>query len=248
MRRVGYVLILVLLASPAAAQVLTVTLLGTGTPRPDIEHFSQAILVEAGDTKLLFDAGRGATMRLHQIGISSDQINKVFLTHLHYDHIVGLDDVWLTARLWQRAEPLKVLGPKGTEEFVEHLRQAYEVDHRVRRRQSGLAMDLGDIWAEEVEPGVVYLDGELKVTAFTVDHGEAKPAFGYRVDYGPRSVVISGDTTYSSNLVEWAKGADVVIHEVMMASETVVESESLVCRKWRNITQARNRQDRSWRR
>ena len=226
MRRVGYVLILVLLASPAAAQVLTVTLLGTGTPRPDIEHFSQAILVEAGDTKLLFDAGRGATMRLHQIGISSDQIDKVFLTHLHYDHIVGLDDVWLTARLWQRAEPLKVLGPKGTEEFVEHLRQAYEVDHRVRRRQSGLAMDLGDIWAEEVEPGVVYLDGELKVTAFTVDHGEAKPAFGYRVDYGPRSVVISGDTTYSSNLVEWAKGADVVIHEVMMVSEAILKENS----------------------
>ena len=223
MRRVGYVLILVLLASPAAAQVLTVTLLGTGTPRPDIEHFSQAILVEAGDTKLMFDAGRGATMRLHQIGISSDQIDKVFLTHLHYDHIVGLDDVWLTARLWQRAEPLKVLGPKGTEEFVEHLRRAYEVDHRVRRRQSGLAMDLGDLWAEEVEPGVVYLDGELKVTAFTVDHGEVKPAFGYRVDYGSRSVVISGDTTYSSNLVVWAKGADVVIHEVMMASERLLK-------------------------
>ena len=223
MRRVGYVLILVLLASPAAAQVLTVTLLGTGTPRPDIEHFSQAILVEAGDTKLLFDAGRGATMRLHQIGISSDQIDKVFLTHLHYDHIVGLDDVWLTARLWQRAEPLKVLGPKGTEEFVEHLRRAYEVDHRVRRRQSGLAMDLGDLWAEEVEPGVVYLEGDLKVTAFTVDHGAVKPAFGYRVDYGPRSVVISGDTTYSSNMVVWAKGTDVVIHEVMMASETLLK-------------------------
>ena len=60
-------------------------------------------------------------------------------------------------------------------------------------------------------------------TAFTVDHGAVKPAFGYRVDYGPRSVVISGDTTYSSNLVVWAMGADVVIHEVMMASETLLK-------------------------
>ena len=247
MRRVGYVLILALLASLAAAQVLTVTLLGTGMPRPDIEHFSQAILVEAGDTKFLFDAGRGATMRLHQIGISSDQIDKIFLTHLHYDHIVGLDDVWLTARLWQRAEPLKVLGPKGTEEFVEHLRQAYEVDHRVRRRQSGLAMDLGDLWVEEVEPGVVYLDGELKVTAFTVDHGEVKPAFGYRVDYGPRSVVISGDTTYLSNLVVWAKGADVVIHEVMMASETLLK-ENPRMQKVEKYHSSPKQADRFWRR
>lgn len=223
MRRVGVVLVLMLLASPAAAQMLTVTLLGTGTPRPDIERFSQAILVEAGDHKLLFDAGRGAAMRLHQIGVSSDQIDRIFLTHLHYDHIVGLDDVWLTARLWQRAESLTVHGPKGVKEFVDHIRQAYEVDQHVRHRQSGLARDLGDLWVEEIEPGVVYKEGNLKVTAITVDHGAVKPAFGYRVDYGNRSVVISGDTTYESNLVTWGKGADVVIHEVMMVSKGLLK-------------------------
>ena len=76
---------------------------------------------------------------------------------------------------------------------------------------------------EEVAPGVVYLDGDLKVTAIAVDHGEVKPAFGYRVDYGKRSMVISGDTTYESNLVTWGKGADVVIHEVMMASESLLK-------------------------
>ncbi len=223
MRRAGVILALVLLASPAAAQVLTVTLLGTGTPRPDIERFSQAILVEAGETKLLFDAGRGAAMRLHQIGVSSDQIDRVFLTHLHYDHIVGLDDIWLTARLWQRAEPLTVHGPKGVREFVGHLRQAYEVDQHVRHRQSGLARDLGDLRGEEIAPGVVHQDGDLKVTAIAVDHGAVKPAFGYRVDYGKRSVVISGDTTYETNLVTGGKGADVVIHEVMLASESLLE-------------------------
>ena len=224
MRRIWSVLILAsLLAQPAAAQVLTVTLLGTGTPRPDINRFSQAILVEAGDHKLLFDAGRGAAMRLHQIGVSSDQLDKVFLTHLHYDHIVGLDDVWLTARLWQRAEPLEVRGPAGTGDFVGHLRQAYEADHHARRRQSGLAKDLGELQAVEIEPGVAYEEGDLKVTAFAVNHGRVKPSFGYRVDYGKRSVVISGDTTYSPGLIASAQGADVVIHEVMMTSETLLE-------------------------
>ena len=224
MRQLWGALALAFLASPAAAQVLTVTLLGTGTPRPDIEHFGQAILVEAGESKLLFDAGRGAAMRLHQLGISSDHVDNIFLTHLHYDHIVGLDDVWLTARLWQRAEPLEVHGPKGTAKLVEHLRQAYEMDRHVRRHQSGLAMDSGDLRAVEIRPGVVYLEGELKVTAFAANHGEVKPAFGYRVDYGPRSVVISGDTTYSSDLVRLAKDADVVIHEVMMANKAILKA------------------------
>ncbi len=212
-----------LLAQPVAAQILTVTLLGTGTPRPDIERFSQAILVEAGGRELLFDAGRGAALRLHQIGVSCAQLDKVFLTHLHYDHIVGLDDVWLTARLWQRAEPLEVHGPTGTERFVNHLVQAYEADHYARRGQSGLAKNVGEIRAVEIEPGVAYEEGGLKVTAFAVDHGKVKPSFGYRVDYGERSVVISGDTTYSENLLVQAGGADVLIHEIMMVSETLLE-------------------------
>lgn len=224
MRRCIAGLLLLALAAPAAGEVLTVTLLGTGTPRPDAERFSQAILVEtAGGERLLFDAGRGAAMRLHQIGVSSDRIDRVFLTHLHYDHIVGLDDVWLTARLWQRPEPLPVMGPQGTEEFVAHLMQAYAADRAVRHRQSGLPEAAGDLEAVEIEPGVVYANGSLKVTAFAVAHGEVKPAFGYRIDDGPRSVVISGDTTYSENLVRHAAGADAVIHDAMMASEAFLE-------------------------
>ncbi len=220
----GLLLLLVLVA-PAAGEVLTATLLGTGTPRPDAERFSQAILVEtAAGERLLFDAGRGAAMRLHQIGVSSNRIDRVFLTHLHYDHIVGLDDVWLTARLWQRPKSLPVLGPAGTAAFVKHLSQAYAADHAVRHRQSGLPTDAGALEAVEIEPGVVYANGPLKVTAFAVSHGAVKPAFGYRIDDGPRSVVISGDTTYSENLVRHAEGADAVVHEVMMASEALLKS------------------------
>lgn len=215
-------LLLALWAPAAGAQVLTATLLGTGTPRPDPERYSQAILLEAGERRLLFDAGRGAMLRLRQIGIGAETIDRVFLTHLHYDHTVGLDDVWLTARLWQRPGPLPVAGPAGTAEFVGHLRAAYRADVEARAAHSRLPAAAGALEGRDLEPGVALADGELTVTAFSVAHGPA-PALGYRIDYAGRSVVISGDTAYTENLVRHARGADVVIHEVMMASEAMLE-------------------------
>jgi len=223
-RIIGFILVLLLVPAAGAAQVLTATLLGTGTPPPDIERFGAAVLVETpeGD-KLLFDAGRGTMLRLKQLKVSSAQLDRVFITHLHFDHLVGLDDVWLVARLWQRKAPLMVLGPSGTEIFVENLKQAYIRDREVRSEQSGLSLETGDLRGMDIaESGVVYTRGDLKVTAFWVDHGHVKPALGYRVDYGPRSVVISGDTTYSENLIRHARGADVVIHEVAIASEKLL--------------------------
>ena len=215
-------LLLALWAPAAGAQVLTATLLGTGTPRPDPERYSQAILLEAGERRLLFDAGRGAVLRLRQIGVGAETIDRVFLTHLHFDHTVGLDDVWLTARLWQRPGPLPVAGPAGTAEFVGHLRAAYRTDVAVRAAHSRLPAAAGALQGRDLEPGVVLADGELTVTAFAVAHGPV-PALGYRIDYAGRSVVVSGDTAYTENLVRHARGADVVIHEVMMASEAMLE-------------------------
>ena len=215
-------LLLALWASAAGAQVLTATLLGTGTPRPDPERYSQAILLEAGERRLLFDAGRGAMLRLRRIGVGAETIDRVFLTHLHYDHTVGLDDVWLTARLWQRAGPLPVAGPAGTAEFVGHLRAAYRADVAARAAHSRLPAKAGALEGRDLEPGVALADGELTVTAFSVAHGPV-PALGYHIDYAGRSVVISGDTAYTENLVRHARGADVVIHEVMMASEAMLE-------------------------
>jgi len=203
-------------ATPATSQNLKVTLLGTGAPRPVMERFGPSILVEAGKEKLLFDCGRGATMRLYQLKIPFDDLNALFLTHLHSDHIVGISDFYLTGWILGRSTPLRVWGPAGTADMMSHLEQAYQFDIHVRRDVDEMLPAPGVVVvAKDIEQGVVYQSVDLKVTAFTVDHAPIKPAFGYRVDYGGHSVVLSGDTRYSENLIHFAKGADVLIHEVI---------------------------------
>jgi ribonuclease BN (tRNA processing enzyme) len=106
-------------AQTASAQILKVTLLGTGNPRPSMERFGPSILVEAGQEKLLFDCGRGALQRLYQVKV--EQIDGLFLTHLHSDHIVGIPDLWLTSWIMGRKIPLRVWGPVGTRRMMSRL-------------------------------------------------------------------------------------------------------------------------------
>jgi ribonuclease Z len=201
---------------PAFSQNLKVTILGTGTPRPVMERFGPSILVEAGKEKLLFDCGRGATQRLFQLKAPFGDLTALFLTHLHSDHIVGISDFYLTGWILGRSTPLRVWGPAGTTDMMSHLEQAYQFDIHMRRDVDEMLPAQGVVVvAKDIEQGVVYQNGGLKVTAFAVDHAPIKPAFGYRIDYGGHSVVLSGDTRYSENLIHFSQGADVLIHEVI---------------------------------
>lgn len=203
-----------LLAAAAFSQNITVTLLGTGNPRPTIKRFGPSILVQAGDQNLLFDCGRGATMRLAQLNV--ERVDGLFLTHLHSDHIVDIPDLWLTGWVMGRKIPLRIWGPAGTQAMMEHLKQAYAFDIHMRRDVDQHLPRAGvDVQTKEIEQGIVYENGGVKVTAFVVDHGPVKPAFGYRIDYGRHSVVLSGDTRYSENLIKFSQGASVLIHEVI---------------------------------
>ncbi|HEY7715803.1 MAG TPA: MBL fold metallo-hydrolase [Candidatus Binatia bacterium] len=194
-----------------------VTLLGTGAPPPRMDRFGPSTLVEAGGNKFIFDAGRGAMQRLHQLGIPFADIDGMFLTHHHSDHVVGFPDLWLTGwigRPWgMRSAPLEVWGPEGTRQMMEHLPQAFAVDIRVRRRN--YPAEGVTLIAHEIKEGVVLGADGIEISAFEVDHGgEDLPAFGYRIDYGDRSVVLSGDTTFNENLIRHAEGVDVLVHEV----------------------------------
>jgi len=206
--------------------VIKVTLLGTGTPQPIMERFGPSILVQAGSETLLFDAGRGCLQRLRQIKVSYDTIDALFLTHLHSDHIVGLPDLWLTGWLISnRATALNVFGPTGTDEMIKNLQKAFVYDIKIRIEDDKAPEEGSKLLATEIQQGVVYEKSGVKVIAFLVDHYPVVPAFGYRIEYGGHSVVLSGDTRYSENLIKFAKGTDLLIHEVAIAPDTLSKSD-----------------------
>jgi ribonuclease Z len=197
---------------------IVITLLGTGNPRPTLDRFGPSTLIEAGAERLLIDAGRGAPIRLFEIGAAPmlSGLTAVLLTHLHSDHVVGLPDVWLTGWMFGRRTPLEVIGPAGTVDLGNGLVRAYAFDVRMRRDVDERLPAAGaELRPRDVVPGVVLERGGVKVTASPVDHGPVVPSFGYRVDHAGRSVVVSGDTRYIESLITAARGADVIVHEVV---------------------------------
>jgi ribonuclease Z len=200
-----------------------VTLLGTGVPIPSADRFGPSTLVEAGDQKLLIDAGRGATIRLFQLDIPIGRIDVQLLTHYHSDHVSCLPDVWLTGWLeshfGRRKTPYKVIGPTGAKRLIENLERAYADDIKIRIADeklplSGIATEVSEYDCD----GLVYEKNGVKVIAFEVDHGDViKPCYGYRIEYGGRVAVFSSDTRYNQNVIRYGKGADLLVHEVAMA-------------------------------
>jgi ribonuclease Z len=219
MRLIIAFLLFVATSFAQAPNTIRVTLLGTAAGPPvRLDRYQMSTLVEANGEHLLFDCGRGATLRLAQAHVPLAEVTKVFLTHLHSDHIVDLPDLYLSpwASREQRKQPLEVWGPAGTRSMMQHLEQAFAYDIHIRRDvdEHFSAEGIRQI-AHDINEGVVYDHNGVKVTAFVVDHGPVKPAFGYRVDYAGHSVALSGDTRPTENLVKFSRGVDVLIHETL---------------------------------
>ncbi len=197
---------------------IVVTVLGSGTPVPSATQFGPSILVQAAGQNLMFDCGRGCTARLAQVDPQLiTQVDRLFITHLHSDHIVGIDDLWLNGWVQGRLDRMKTFGPVGTLEMMQHMRRAFgfDINSRFTDGVPGTLSGLEDDITELTEDEVVYSHDGVEVTAFLVDHSTVKPAWGFRVDYNGRSVMISGDTGPTENLYIYGAGADVVLQEVM---------------------------------
>ena len=210
-----------------------VTLLGTASPSPRPDRFGPSTLVEAGNIRLLIDAGRGVPIRLWQMRVPMGTIDALLITHYHSDHVSGVPDVWLTGWLQppfgQRRTPFHVIGPTGAKELMDNLQRAYAADVKIRLADEknppeGIAVKVDEFAAD----GVVFDKDGVRVTAFEVDHGDViKPAYGYRIDYRGRSVVISGDTRFSENLIRHGSGADLLIHELGAAKPELLKNPAM---------------------
>ncbi len=198
---------------------LKVFFCGTGSPLPSRKRAQTCTAVFAGDKFFLVDAGSGSFENIQGAGIPASRLAGVFLTHFHSDHIGDLSEANLGSWVTARPAPLPVYGPSGVERVVAGENEAFALDaeYRIAHHGKGIAPLRSEGMSARAFDGsalvVVLDDGGLKVTAFPVKHDPVTPAVGYRFDYQGRSVVISGDTAFSSSLVANAKGADLLIHE-----------------------------------
>ncbi|MGD2217910.1 MAG: MBL fold metallo-hydrolase [Gemmatimonadales bacterium] len=198
-----------------------VVLLGTGTPNAEPDRSGPALAIVVDDTPYLVDLGPGVVRRAaaaYQAGVEALDVKNLrfaFITHLHSDHTLGYADFIFTPWVLERDVAAEVYGPQGLRAMTDHLLAAYEEDIRVRldglepANSDGYKVDV-----HEIEPGLVYEDENVRVTAFPVQHGSWRQSFGYRFDTPDRSIVISGDTRPSPAIAENCRGCDVLIHEV----------------------------------
>lgn len=208
---------------------LRVAVCGSGSPLPNPNAAQACYAVIAGGRIFLFDAGAKSFEVITSWRIPLRKIGAVFLTHFHSDHIADIPAVMLGSWVDGRPAPLQIYGGPGVERVVNGFNEAYALDDSYRSAHHGLGFlkpELGVLEARVIagadggpllgtQSTVAYDQDGVKITAFAVDHKPIVPAYGYRIDYKGRSIVISGDTYKTASIALMSQGADLLIHEAM---------------------------------
>lgn len=207
------------------SEITKLVLLGTGNPNPSPHQSGCSVAVIVNGTPYIIDFGPGLVRQAARLtpnyggtieALNAKNLKRAFLTHLHSDHTTGYPDLILTPWVMGRDEPLEVYGPEGIIEMTDNILEAYKEDIRYRLYGSEPANNQG--WRvncyEFTEEGVIYIDDNVRVEAFPVKHGTWPEAFGFRFTTPDKVIVISGDTAPTDKIIEYAKGCDILLHEV----------------------------------
>lgn len=199
--------------------------LGTGTPNPDPDRSGPGLAIIVDGKPYLVDAGAGivrraaAAERDGETALAAEKLDAAFLTHLHSDHTLGLPDLIHTPWVLERAVPLRLYGPPGTRKMAAHLQKAFaeDIDLRLNGSQPSTPEGWKTDVAEIKSGGRIFEEGALSVEAIPVPHGEWKHSYGYKFSAHGKTIVVSGDTAKSEAILEAARGADILVHEVISA-------------------------------
>lgn len=203
---------------------LHVGICGAGSPMPDPKRGGPCTVIVAGRRMFVIDAGAGSASTIATMGLNPGQIEAIFLTHFHSDHLDGLGG--LLMQRWVNAganQPPRVHGPTGVSAVLAGVRAAYEADHRYRSAHHGESvLPASGFGAEPQEFSLgnssriaLIAEPDLEIVAFQVDHGPVRPAVGYRIRYKDRRVVVSGDTRASDAVRRESQGVDLLLHEAL---------------------------------
>ena len=199
---------------------LKVVICGSRSPLPSPGRAESCVLVEAGDDIYIFDLGNGSVNNLTQYQLQWPNVKAVLITHMHSDHMADLPDAHLQSWIQGRNSPLKVYGPEGINLVTKGFELAYSADYQYRNEHHGddmLPMSIAGFNAIQIIDNQLIPTNTpgLEILPFVVDHYPVNSAFGFKISYKGRTVVISGDTIHDGSVQKYSKDVDLLVHSAI---------------------------------
>ncbi len=199
---------------------LKVVICGSRSPLPSPGRAESCVLVEAGDDIYIFDLGNGSVDNLTQYQLPWPSVKAVLITHMHSDHMADLPDAHLQSWIQGRTSPLQVYGPEGINLVTKGFELAYSADYQYRNEHHGddmLPMSIAGFNAIQIIDNQLIPTNTpgLEILPFVVDHHPVNSAFGFKISYKGRTVVISGDTIHDGSVQKYSKDVDLLIHSAI---------------------------------